>query len=181
MASVTIKNLTKLTAKLNKVSDLDTKRIVEKATTIVHGQAKDLAPVNSGGGSGLAGSIRMSKKKLPNGWQGRVYTNQEYAMYVEFGTGTKGNGTYPYKLENITLTYQDSPWFIPVSEISDKDAKKYHFKKVHGKDGAEYYICYGQEAKPYMYPALKNNEKAIKKLFKEGVKDKLRDICKGGQ
>lgn len=139
---------------------MDVRKTLNKATTLVHGQAKSLAPVDTGG---LAGSIRMEVKKTPMGYQGRVHTNLEYAMYVEFGTGVKGNGTYPYKLEGVNLTYKDKGWCY----WSDKEDKWIYTK--------------GQVAQPYMYPALKNNEKYIEKLFKEGVKDKLQDICRGGK
>ena len=181
MAKVTIKNIDRLTRKLNNIADLDIKDVVNKATLMVHGQAKELAPVGKGGGSGLAGSIRMKTKKTTTGYEGRVYTNQEYAMYVEFGTGIKGDGTYPYKIEGLNLTYEDNPWFIPADKISKDIAEKYHFIKVHGKNGSEYYISYGQKAQPFMYPALKRNEKAIYKLFKEGVKSELYKVSKGGQ
>lgn len=145
MATVTIKNLDKLTHKLNNISNLDVRKAMNKATTMVHGSAENLAPVDTGE---LAGSIHMEVKKLPTGWQGRVYTNLEYAMYVEFGTGNKGDGSYPYKIDGVTLAYK--------------------------QDWA------GMKAQPYMYPALKKNEKSIRKLFKEEVKEELRDCCKGG-
>ena len=123
----------------------ESRKAMNKATTMVHGSAENLAPVDTGE---LAGSIHMEVKKLPTGWQGRVYTNLEYAMYVEFGTGNKGDGSYPYKIDGVTLAYK--------------------------QDWA------GMKAQPYMYPALKKNEKRIRKLFKEEVKEELRDSCKGG-
>ena len=152
---------------------------MNKATALVHGQAKALAPV--GISSDLSGSIRMQVKSTGTELQGRVYTNKEYAMYVEFGTGLKGDGTYPYKIDGLNLTYESEPWFIPVDKMDAETAERYHFKKVYGKGGAEYYICYGQKAQPYMYPAMKDNEKTIKKMFRDGVKTKLKANCKGGQ
>ena len=170
-----------LLLKLSKIAEMDLKRKVDKATALVHGQAVSLAPTGVSGGAGLSGSIRMETKRLPKAIQGKVYTNLEYAPYVEFGTGIKGNGTYPYNIKGLNLAYKDAPWFIPASEISDKVAEKYHFTKIYGKNGSEYYICYGQEAQPYMYPALKLNEKKIRAIMSEGVKETLRDICKGGK
>lgn len=160
MATITIKNLDKLTTKLNNMSQMDVKKTMSKAVTLVHGEAKSLAPVDIGD---LAGSIRMDVDKTAKGYEGRVYTNLEYAPYVEFGTGVKGNGTYPYKVEGLTLTYKDKGWCY----WSDKEDKLIYTT--------------GQKAQPYMYPALKRNEKKIRQLFKEGVKDKLRDYCKGGK
>jgi HK97 gp10 family phage protein len=180
MASITIKGVDSLTKKLNNIANMEVKDTVNKAVLLVQGQAKELAPTGKGGGSGLKGSIKVSVKDRDTKIEGRVYTNLEYAPYVEFGTGIKGDGTYPYKVEGLNLTYKGEPWFIPVSEIDSETAEKYHFRLVHGKD-QDYYICYGQEAQPFMYPALKNNEKVIKDMFKNGVKTKLKANCKGGK
>ena len=149
---------------------------MNNATKLVHGQAKALAPVDQGQ---LAGSIHMNVKDTGAELQGRVYTNVEYAAYVEFGTGIKGHGTYPYKVKGINLKYTDEPWYIPATELDEATAEKYHFRKVRGAGGMEFYECYGQVAQPYMYPALKENEKAIKKMFEDGVHTKLKQNCKG--
>lgn len=180
MASITIKNIGSLTKKLNNIADLEIKDTMNKAVLMVQGQAKELAPTGTSGGGGLKGSIKMSVKKTKDGYEGRVYTNKKYAPYVEFGTGIKGNGTYPYEIKGIDLTYESKPWYIPADELDSATAEKYHFRLVHGKD-MDFYICYGQEAQPYMYPALKNNEKVIKDMFKAGVKTKLKENCKGGK
>ena len=164
MATVTIKNLDRLTKRLNNIADMDLKQRVNEATKIVHAQAKDLAPVNKrGGGGALAGSIHMESKKTKNGYEGRVYTNQEYSAYVEFGTGVKGNGTYPYEIEGVTLTYKDKGWAY-------KDPKT-----------DEWVYTKGQEAQPYMYPSLHIHKKRISKILKDGVSDNLAKNCKGGQ
>lgn len=160
MATVTIKNIDRLVRKLNNLSKMEIKDTMNKAVTLVHGEAKNLAPVDTGD---LAGSIHMDVKKTSTGLQGRVYTNLEYAPYVEFGTGVKGNGTYPYKVEGLTLAYKDKGW----SYIDEKTGERIYTR--------------GQVAQPYMYPSLKNNEKTIKKLFKEGTRTKLQNICRGGQ
>lgn len=129
------------------------------ATKLVHGQAKALAPVDKGQ---LAGSIHMQVKATDNAVEGRVYTNVEYAAYVEFGTGIKGNGTYPYQVEGLSLEYRDKGW------------------AYFDEDKGEWIYTKGQEAQPYMYPALKENEKTIKRMFKDGVHTKLKQNCKGG-
>ena len=132
---------------------------MNKATQLVHGQAKALAPVDKGQ---LAGSIHMQVKDTGDALEGRVYTNVEYAAYVEFGTGIKGNGTYPYKVKGLSLTYRDKGW-----AYFDEDKNEWIYTK-------------GQVAQPYMYPALKNNEKTIRRLFQDGVHTQLKKNCKGG-
>lgn len=159
MATVTIKNIDRLVQRLNKIADIELTETMNKAVTLVHGQAEDLVRVNTGA---LAGSIHMEVKKKPQELQGRVYTNMEYAPYIEFGTGIKGNGTYPYKVEGLSLVYRDTPWCY-----LDKDGN--------------YIWTKGQVAKPFMYPALKMHEKTIKQFFKNGVKTKLKESCKGGR
>lgn len=179
MASITIKNIGSLTKKLNNIANMELKDTVGKAVILVQGQAKELAPTGKGGGAGLKGSIKVAVKTTKDEVEGKVFTNKEYAPYVEFGTGIKGDGTYPYTVKGLNLTYKGEPWYIPVSEIDEDTAEKYHFKLVHGKD-MDFYVCYGQPAQPYMYPALKNNEKVIKAMFKDGVITKLKANCKGG-
>lgn len=180
MASITIKNIGSLTKKLNNIANMELKDTVGKAVILVQGQAKELAPTGDSGGAGLKGSIKTKVKAVKDGVEGKVFTNKEYAPYVEFGTGIKGDGTYPYSIKGLSLTYKSQPWFIPVDDIDPRTAEKYHFQLVHGKD-MDFYICYGQEAQPFMYPALKNNEKIIKAMFKDGVITKLQANCKGGK
>lgn len=146
MATVTIKNIDRLTQKLNKIANMELKDKMNTATQTVHGQAKALAPVDTGT---LAGSIHMEVKEKNKNLEGRVYTNMQYAPYVEFGTGIAGNGSYPYDIKGLDLTYHEE-WA-------------------------------GMPAQPYMYPALKLNEKYIKDLFKDGVKTRLKESCKGGR
>ena len=175
--NITIKNIESLSKTFKEISNMELMETMNKATALVHGQAKDLAPSDNGD---LAGSIHMKVKKKRTSVEGRIYTNKEYAPYAEFGTGMKGNGTYPYKIKGLNLVYQDK-WYIPADKIDTKTAEKYHFQKVFGKDGAEYYLCYGQEAQPYMYPALNLHKKTIRQMFKDAVNLKLKQNSKGGK
>lgn len=159
MASVKIKGIDSLTQRFNKIANMELRSAINDATKLVHGQAKTLAPADTGQ---LRGSISMQVKDTGKEIQGRVYTNVEYAPYVEFGTGVTGNGTYPYQIEGLSLEYRNKGW-------------AYYDE---GKD--EWIYTKGQVAQPYMYPALKENEKTIKRILKDGVKTKLKENCKGG-
>ena len=90
----------------------------------------------------------MKVKKTSDGYQGIVYTNNDHAMFVEFGTGIRGNGSYKYKIKNVNLRYRED-WT-------------------------------GMKAQPYMYPALKSQEKNVKTILKYGVHKELEKVCKGG-
>ena len=128
---------------------------MNKATLLVHGQAKALAPVDTGN---LAGSIHPKVLVQGNLVIGKVYTNLSYAPFVEFGTGNKGNGTYPNK--KLKLTYRSTPWVYTPDE------------------GETFYRTEGQVAQPYMYPAIKQNEKKIKAMFKEALYTDLKNNSK---
>ena len=64
---------------------------VSKAAMLVQGSAKNKAPVDSGA---LRQSIRADKAKVQGeSVTATVSTNLEYAPYVEFGTGSRGQST----------------------------------------------------------------------------------------
>lgn len=153
MAKITIKNIDTLKRRLRNISTLDLEDTMNKATALVHGQAKTLAPVNTGN---LSSSIHMETIRKGKNVIGRVFTNVEYAPFVEFGTGIKGDGTYPYNVEGLNLSYRDTPWtFSP--------------------DGGEtFYHTSGQVAQPFMYPALNDNKDTIQKMFGDAIKKRGR-------
>lgn len=154
MASII--GLDSLIHKLNNISQMEqVKKTMNTATLLVHGQAKSLAPVDTGN---LKGSIHPKVITEGKTIIGKVYTNLNYAPYVEFGTGSKGNGTYPNK--DVDLTYRDTPW-------------------VYTPDGGDtFYYTEGQVAQPFMYPALKRNEKKIKAMFKEAIHTEIKNNSK---
>jgi len=156
MASITINGINSLVQKLNNISQMEqVKQTMDKAVLLVHGQAKALAPVDTGN---LAGSIHPKVITEGKTIIGKVYTNVSYAPYVEFGTGSKGNGTYPNK--DIKLAYRNTPW-------------------VYTPDGGDtFYRTEGQVAQPYMYPAIKRNEKKIKDMFKEAIRTEIKNNSK---
>lgn len=159
MARVSIKGVDRLTQRFNNIANMELKATMNKAVQLIHGQAKALAPVDEGL---LGESIHMQVKDTGKELQGRVYTNVEYAPYVEFGTGVTGDGTYPYKVEGLNLVYRNKGW------------------AYYDEDKGEWIYTKGQVAQPYMYPALKTHEKTIKRMFKDGVQTKLKENSKGG-
>ena len=130
---------------------------VRQATAIVESTAKHLAPSGSGE---LRGKIHMATSQSGQAITGRVYTNCEHAMYVEFGTGhLVGQGTYPADGVaalakhgvNLSYTPKDSWVYTP-------------------DNGAHFYTTSGYRARPFMYPALKQNKTRIKQLIINAVR-----------
>ena len=132
MATGSIKNLNKVVAKINKISNLNLQKNVNKATVLVHGQAVENANFEKGYQTGdLKGSIHMDVKRTSDGFQGSVFTNNDHAAYVEFGTGVRGNGSYPYNPKDINLEYKEDwagmkaqPYLYPALKEHEKDVKE---------------------------------------------------------
>ena len=60
---------------------------LERGAKKIQKNAKLLAPVKTGH---LRNSIKTKSEVTPDGAEAQVYTNLEYAPYVEFGTGERG-------------------------------------------------------------------------------------------
>ncbi len=63
------------------------KKGLERGAKKIQKNAKLLVPVETGH---LRNSIKTKSQTTPDGAEAQVYTNLEYAPYVEFGTGERG-------------------------------------------------------------------------------------------
>ena len=163
MVSVRIDGIQKLQEKLEHLTLADMAPAIKQATAAVETQAKLLVPVDSGE---LRRSIHPKVEQSPEEIVGTVYTTKEYAAYVEFGTGRKGQGTYPHQVEGLTLEYRQTNWAYPdekAREAGDEDAVIW---------------TSGQVAQPYMYPALEITKPYIKRLIAAQLNKELRKAGK---
>lgn len=147
-----------LIEKLNSISNEMKTEILEKAvgqgTQIVRREAVLLCPVDTGE---LRQSIKTSVEEAGDEVNGITYTNKEYAAYVEFGTGPKGEESHSGISPEITPSYTQQGW-------------------SYKNDDGEWIYTNGQPAQPFMYPALKNNEDKVRKRVKEVISDELRKL-----
>ncbi len=147
-----------LIEKLNIISSKMQTEIVEKAIAqgvqIVRREAVLLCPVDTGE---LRQSIKTSVETAGDEVNGITYTNKEYAAYVEFGTGPKGEENHSGISPKITPSYTKHGW-------------------SYKNDAGEWIYTNGQPAQPFMYPALKNNEDKVKKRVKEVISEELRKL-----
>lgn len=158
---------------MKKLSKLEnSKEVLKKgmglAVKKVQGDAKDLAPVDQGQ---LRNSIYTKVEEKDDEVTGIVYTNVEYAPYVEFGTGPKGMAApkdLPPEIES-QLVYRNDMWWIHESQIDKRVAEKYKFIKIETEQGI-FYGTYGQKPQPFMYPALKQNQEVILKYLADEIK-----------
>lgn len=127
---------------------------IAKQTKLVQGEAKDLCPVDSGD---LQQRIYTDVKSQQSKVIGKVFTNVEYAAYVEFGTGKKGEESGGDKYPG-PLSYRQDKWLANIPDVG-------------------YRWVEGQAAQPYLYPALKNNEELVKKNIASDLEKKIREVA----
>lgn len=135
---VKVEGLDELMKMLSKIENGEgIKQAMGRACMLVQGDAQEMAPKGDSGR--LKGSIDFDVKGSGSAVEGIVYTNLEYAPYVEFGTGIhaeKGGRSTPW-------CYQD--------------------------DNGDWHYTKGQKPKKFMRPALKKNRDKIKSILGEGL------------
>lgn len=134
----------------------------------VYDNARLLAPANSGN---LRDNIFWDIEANGNEVVGYVFTDVEYAQFVEFGTGQKGQAHHEGVNPDIPITYRMTPWWIHESMVDPQYVSMYHWFYIDTEDG-RFYRINGMPAQPYMYPALKNYEDQVKKIIGEDL-DKI--------
>ncbi len=159
----------KLNAKLESLSKANVKSAIGQAISFVQDNAKANCPVGDGE---LRESIFTRIQGDTQQATGICYTNKEYAPYVEFGTGPKGQKSHAGISPDVAVAYSQSPWWIHESQIDKGTAEKYHFFYVDTPQG-RFYQCTGQAAQPFMYPALKNHEEDITEIFEDSIRGLL--------
>ena len=120
-------------------SELDNylKTALTKACAIVRNEAIKKAPQRTGA---LKRSIDFEVSD--DGQEGVIFSNLEYAPFVELGTGehaTRGNG-------------RDTPWVYP----------------YYSEGGTKFATTEGQKPQPFLEPALMENTQLIRDCF-EGL------------
>lgn len=127
---MTMRNLDSLIRKLNRLSGDKALLVrgIKKATIKVQGDAKLLAPVDTGR---LRNSIQAETKEIGGKVVGRIFTNLEYAPYVEFGTGQRGEASpSPPKSPDDLYYRQDwvgmeaQPYMYPAAKQNEKIVPK---------------------------------------------------------
>ena len=136
--SAEIQGLEKVIAKLDSVGDGDgMKRAVQKACALVERAAVEKAPKDSGV---LRRSIKSKVEGGNNEIVGTVFTELEYAPYIEFGTGLFAEESG-----------RSTPW-------------------AYEDDDGNWHTTKGMHPQPFMRPAIQENKKKIKQILEEGMK-----------
>ena len=69
------------------------------------------------------------------------------------------------------------PWWIHESDLDVGVAEMYHWPYIDTPDG-RFYKCSGQPARPFMYPALKDNEDEVIRIMNSDIEKVLKKVTK---
>lgn len=148
--SAEIQGLDAMIRQFNAIGKGAAEQAVHETTKKAQAQAKLLVP--AGGSGELRESIHTKFSSTGSIFEGVVYTNKEYAPFVEFGTGPIGQKNKPQLPEGLSISYRQDAWWIHESQIDEEVANRYHFFRIETPAGV-FYRCGGQAAQPFMVPA----------------------------
>lgn len=132
---------------------LDDPKWLFEATDLVRDEAVKNVNMKTHGTGELAGSIYGEVRQAQHGLEGVVYTDNDHAHYVEFGTGSVGaESDHSSVSPNVPLVYS---------------GKKYW---RYQDDSGNWHTTSGQPAKPFLYPALKDNTQKILDMANKDIK-----------
>lgn len=180
----TIKNLQRLQKKLNAVG-LQAAPIMRiglmQGLEVVKARAKLNCKVDTGE---LRNSIHSRSRIKGDIVEGEVYTNNDHAIYVEFGTGPVGAKSPKDIPKNLHLAYKPTGWWIHVGDkegdISPVAVKRHNLFTVTSKDGEMFVYTNGQPARPYLYPALIESKEEVVEVMSNTARRKIREVAQNG-
>ena len=173
MIGVKFDGLSKLYKELDMAADPKAlESAVGKACSLVQSAARLGAHVNTGE---LREKILTDVRRKGLEVHGEVYTNVPQGVYQEFGTGPEGESNHSGISPEVTPAYTLEPWWVHESQVDEADAEMYHWPSIETSDG-KFYRIDGQEADPFMYPALKNNEDKIMDIISEAIRKEIGGI-----
>ncbi len=142
MIEISVKGLDDVLDALDRLDGTELRKAaypgLKKGLEMIRGDARANCPVDTGD---LRERLGSRVKKDGEALVGEVYSGAPHGIYVEMGTGLKGNrshaGTNPEWQAEVT--YRPDGWVYPT------------------KDG-EFRFTRGMPARPFLYPAFKANE-----------------------
>ena len=152
MAKV-IANMGSLMRKLDSLGG-NVQNALAKAMKTTLESAQGSAEKNTEYGS-VRSSLKVEMKVTPDSVDGKVFTNLFHAKFIEFGTGPKGQANHGGISPHVPVTYTLHPW------------------AYHSEDYG-WVTTSGQPARPFLYPAAKENEETFKNETREKLLNEIR-------
>lgn len=103
---------------------------------------------------------------------GRLYTNFDFALFLEYGTGTEA------EMPHIghTETFKKSGyryWFLP-KEVADARGKEFSPQRVINIGGELFYMMFATQPYPFMRPTAFDLENSVVKIFVDAMEKGLK-------
>ena len=103
----------------------------------------------------------------------RIYTNFQYAPFLEYGTGTKAERPHIGKTETfINSGYKY--WLLPV-EKADREFSPQRIINIKGK---QFYLMFATQPYPFMRPTAfymrEKNVETIRNVLRKGILDDIK-------
>ncbi len=154
--SIEVDGLDELMIDLDGLNDRFQKALTDdigpEIAQVMYAQAVKNAPVDTGR---LRHSLTTGKAVIEKEGRDEVFigatTNIEYATYVEYGTGTKGDPAVPHVPKSF--------WWAPNPDYDPANPDK----------APKFIRWYAQAPNPFMGRALSQTEKVALKMMKQGI------------
>lgn len=179
MISYEIHGLDELVSKLNKLPDVlknsvadSQELLIEKAEGYAQRELQSSVKYSSGE---LARSFRHEIKMSDNSVIGRWWNVDPVAIYREFGTGRNGEMSPKNLPENVTISYRQTPWFIPADKVDVDLNELYRMPKIK-INGKTYYRTNGQIARRFVTPSIEKVAQEAPDIFKNNLNERFREL-----
>ena len=139
--------------------------------------AQSKAPVGKfgrDGGVSLRGGIQAHSETRGDAAVGIVESTAPHSMYVEFGTGKGGAGSQAGVSPNVRVSHSQGPWKHPKHPKKGQKQRQTDYWTYPA--GGKFYSTRGYRARPFLYPAARDNEATFSAI----VKKELKNAVKGG-
>lgn len=143
--------------------------------------AQNNAPVGKFAQSGGNGSVSLRSgihakvERKGNTTVGIVESTAPHSVYVEFGTGKAGSGNSAGASPNVRVSHSQGPWKHPKNPKPGYRQIQTDYWTYPAGNG-KFYSTRGYKARPFLYPAAKDNEQT----FASAVKAEIKKAVKGG-
>lgn len=167
-----ISDLGDLLRRLTRIEKVDIGDGISRGIQTIRSEAVNLCPADTGE---LRQSIYADVSREHGKVTGTCWTNKDYAIYVEYGTGPKGAADHRGISPDASPAYTLSPWWIHESQVDRRVAERCHWFYIDTPNG-RFYQCTGQAAQPFMYPAYADNKDIILKEIKSEFTTNLKGL-----